>query len=42
MEIEAHELVKECVRNAWPESKGEVRALVEGSKLDEYVRPVTR
>jgi hypothetical protein len=39
--IEKHELVKQCGRNAWSKSKGEVRALVEGSELNEDVCPVT-
>lgn len=41
MEMEEYELMKQCGRNAWSKSKGEVRALVEGSELDEHVRTVT-
>jgi hypothetical protein len=36
-----HELVIQCGRNSWVESKGEVSALVEGSELDEDVRSVS-
>lgn len=41
MEIEVHEIVKQCGRNAWSKSKSEVCALVEGSELDEDICPMT-